>query len=146
MSPLVCVRPKAFGSPNGLGGCTRTAALDSANMDTDRSARIDIRWGSMKLIAQIAAGIFLAGAISWVFWLSIFAAAAPEIAKSLPHFVPATPTIIPSAPLERTPKKAVCVNFVQMANGDRRCLENQHAEWRIESAALPQPQPRPTEH
>jgi hypothetical protein len=102
----------------------------------------------MKLTLQIAGGIFLAGVVSWIFWISIFAAAAPEIAQSLPHFIPLTnaPGRVPSAVAAVIPRQSTCENFVQMTTGERHCLEDQHPHWAIESATLPQTSPRSTAH
>jgi hypothetical protein len=102
----------------------------------------------MKLVAQIAGGIFFAGVLSWIFWLSIFAAAVPKItaeanrAFQLPaiNFRALGPLSKPSPQV-----RVECVNFVQMVNGERRCLESApRAEYRIEPATLPQTQFRPT--
>jgi hypothetical protein len=107
-------------------------------VDTDERFRIEARFDSMKLTLQIAGGIFLAGVVSWIFWLSIFAAAAPQIAQSLPHFIPSsTGPVIHLPPAPAIPRQSTCENFVQMTNGERHCLENQHPHWSIESAALP---------
>jgi hypothetical protein len=125
------------------------AALDSASLDTDEGLRIEPRSDPMKLTVQIAAGIFLAGIISWIFWLSIFAAAAPKIAEEATRLLPpirfeAPGRVVPTDAGEVIPRKPTCENFVQMTNGARHCLENQHPRWAIESATLPPPPPHST--
>jgi hypothetical protein len=96
----------------------------------------------MKLTIQIAGGILLAGLISWIFWMALFTAAAPQIAAEACALFPTV--IIPTQTSRPTPPSPKCENFVQMESGDRHCLENQHPEWRIEPATLPRAQTRST--
>jgi hypothetical protein len=103
------------------------AALDSEGLDTDERPKIKPRFDSMKLVAQIAGGIFFAGLISWIFWMSILVAAVPKItidesklfAKSarqteIIHIAPPTTLHITA--------RAECANFVQMEHGEKHCL------------------------
>jgi len=88
----------------------------------------------MRLAIQIALGIFLAGLISWIFWLAVFAAGAKAIVDHLPplptHSAAAPlPRVIIPIPAPHAAQRSVvaapppCVNYVQMANGQRHCLE-----------------------
>lgn len=89
----------------------------------------------MKLIAQIAGGILLAGFISWVLWLTAIAGL-PTTTLDLSHMPASLPK--PSTRISR-PAPAIpwCENYVQRAKGERHCLENApRAEYRVEPATL----------
>ena len=103
----------------------------------------------MKLIAQIAAGIFFAGLLSWIFWISIIAAAAPKISAAITHNIQTsiptyrTITTKAAAPAAALEEKPACANFVQMAGGERHCLDNTHrAYYDVRSATFPPTQLR----
>jgi hypothetical protein len=85
----------------------------------------------MKLVAQIAGGIFLAGLVSWIFWMSILAAAVPTVTKDVSQVLrmPTRPIQTQAAAtiaIDQTPLIVTahidCINFVQMQNGERHCL------------------------
>lgn len=83
----------------------------------------------MKLVLQIAAGIFFAGLLSWLFWLGVLSAAV--VAVQLPKFptvapLRVVPVVLPSVPGVVVDPVVIaeprCVNFVQMSGGERRCF------------------------
>ncbi len=83
----------------------------------------------MKLMLQIAGGIFLAGLISWIFWMTILAAAAPHVAAAIKKALPETQITAPpgSAARDRvTPTTPSCVDFAEKANHEKHCLEDLH--------------------
>jgi hypothetical protein len=96
-------------------------------LDTAEPIRIDRPSECMKLVAQIAGGIFLAGLLTWVFWMMIFTAAAPKIAAEVNRAMPRQ-LLVEISNSEKgnkldTPLVVQCKNFVKMASGERHCLE-----------------------
>ena len=83
----------------------------------------------MKLVAQIASGILLAGFLSWIFWMTVIVGVAksiPHTTLDVSHIVSSRGPIVPRAIVAppASPPRPECVNFVQKANGERHCLEN----------------------
>jgi len=102
----------------------------------------------MKLVIQIASGIFVAGALSWVFWFGVLSAAVITIPQKT---IDVSRMITETAPIPLSTQRSApatvatptCVNFVQKANHEKHCLEDLHSAWRIESATLPPHRPTP---
>ena len=89
----------------------------------------------MKLVLQIAAGIFLAGFFSWLFWIGVIAgavASAPEIPKIQVKAFPQAPraaygptvTYGPTTTQPQAPRPVDCANYVQMQGGEKHCLDS----------------------
>lgn len=101
----------------------------------------------MKLIAQIAAGILLAGIVSTLLWLGILNAAVSTIpaipTKTIDMSHVITERGLFPAPQAGTRRRLLapsCENFIEKANGERHCLENAPiAEIRIERNTPAQP-------
>ena len=110
----------------------KTNELDFEKRNTDHSVRIEPAFNSMKLAMQIALGIFLAGIMSFAFWMTFIAAGATAVIHNLPTLAqtPRYPARAATTDQLTTPTpttlhiraQADCKNYVQMASGEKHCL------------------------
>jgi hypothetical protein len=120
----------------GLGAISSTPTIYFDLTSTCQSIQ-NRECAAMNLIVKIALGIILAGFIGWLLSAMILGTGLIVLNKAIektttqrPVYTqkiqsppaPMKPAVIPITQQPTTPRP--CVNFVQMANGPRHCLEN----------------------